>query len=171
MKRNVYFSILWYSWGGNHAYLIKFNYWQNMKGQNLNMLIYSWFPTWTMCGNLGILNYFFEFWKKTRNIIEFVTKMSNFLQQCKILHPKKGWWEKGFKIILLANDFEWPSLRITSLNPMPNAQVCVHLTVHITKLQLQTTVPKPLYIRHFACIYWDPGRWKSWCLHYLWPVK
>jgi hypothetical protein len=46
----------------------------------------------------------------------------------------------------------------TSLNPMPNARVCVHLTVHITKLQLQTIVPKPLHIRHFACIYWDPGR-------------
>jgi hypothetical protein len=26
----------------------------------------------------------------------------------------------------------------TSLNPMPNAQVCVYLTIHITKLQLQT---------------------------------
>ncbi len=34
----------------------------------------------------------------------------------------------------------------TSLNPVPNAQVCVYLTVHITKLQLQTTFPKPLYI-------------------------
>jgi hypothetical protein len=45
-----------------------------------------------------------------------------------------------------------------SLNPMPNAQVCVYLTVHITKLQLQTTFPKPLYIPHFACIHRDPGR-------------
>jgi len=36
----------------------------------------------------------------------------------------------------------------TSLNPVPNAQVCVYLTVHITKLQLQTTFPKPLYIPH-----------------------
>jgi hypothetical protein len=27
----------------------------------------------------------------------------------------------------------------TSLNPMHNAQVCVYLTVYITKLQLQTT--------------------------------
>jgi len=26
--------------------------------------------------------------------------------------------------------------------------VCVYLTVHITKLQLQTTFPKPLYIPH-----------------------
>jgi hypothetical protein len=34
----------------------------------------------------------------------------------------------------------------TSLNPVPNAQVCVYLTVHITKLQLQTTFPKPLFI-------------------------
>ncbi len=30
----------------------------------------------------------------------------------------------------------------TSLNPMPNVQVCVYLTVHITKLQLQTTFSK-----------------------------
>jgi hypothetical protein len=42
----------------------------------------------------------------------------------------------------------------TSLNPMPNAQVCVYLMVHITKLQLQTTFPKPLYIQHSACIHW-----------------
>jgi hypothetical protein len=48
--------------------------------------------------------------------------------------------------------------RVTSLNPMPNAQVCVYLTVHITKLQLQTTFSKPLYISHSACIHWDPGR-------------
>jgi hypothetical protein len=27
------------------------------------------------------------------------------------------------------------------LDPMPNAQVCVYLMVHITKLQLQTTFP------------------------------
>jgi len=49
---------------------------------------------------------------------------------------------------------------MTSLNPVPNAQVCVYLTVHITKLQLQlqTTFPKPLYIRHSACIHGDPGR-------------
>jgi hypothetical protein len=46
----------------------------------------------------------------------------------------------------------------TSMNPVPNAQVCVYLMVHITKLQLQTTFPKPLYIRHFACIHRDPGR-------------
>ncbi len=36
----------------------------------------------------------------------------------------------------------------TSLNPVPNAQVCVYLTVHITKLQVQTTFPKPFYIAH-----------------------
>jgi hypothetical protein len=59
----------------------------------------------------------------------------------------------------------------TSLNPVPNAQVCVYLTIHITKLQLQTTFPKPLYIPHFACIHQDPGYWKSWCLHCLWPVR
>jgi hypothetical protein len=27
------------------------------------------------------------------------------------------------------------------LDPMPNAQECVYLTVHMTKLQLQTTFP------------------------------
>jgi hypothetical protein len=32
------------------------------------------------------------------------------------------------------------------MNPVPNAQVCVYLTVHITKLQLQTTFLKSLYI-------------------------
>jgi hypothetical protein len=58
-----------------------------------------------------------------------------------------------------------------SLNPMPNAQVCVYLMVHITKLQVQTTFPKPLYIPHSTCIHGDPGRWKSWCLHCLWPVR
>jgi hypothetical protein len=52
------------------------------------------------------------------------------------------------------------TLRVTSLNPMPNAQVCVYLTVHITKLQLQTTFPKPLYIPHSACIHRDSsGPW------------
>jgi hypothetical protein len=49
----------------------------------------------------------------------------------------------------------------TSLNPVPNALVCVYLTVHITKLQLQTTFPKRLYIPHSPCIHRDPGRWKS----------
>ncbi len=43
----------------------------------------------------------------------------------------------------------------TSLNPVPNAQVCVYLTVHITKLQLQTTFSKSLCIPHSACIHWD----------------
>ncbi len=46
----------------------------------------------------------------------------------------------------------------TSLNPVPNAQVCVYLTIHITKLQLQTTFPKPFYIPHSACIHQDLGR-------------
>jgi hypothetical protein len=41
----------------------------------------------------------------------------------------------------------------TSLNLVPNAHVCVYLTVHITKLQLQTTFSKPLYIPHSACIH------------------
>ncbi len=38
----------------------------------------------------------------------------------------------------------------TSLNPVPNAQMCVYLTLHITKLQLHITFPKPLYIPHFS---------------------
>jgi hypothetical protein len=59
----------------------------------------------------------------------------------------------------------------TSLNPVPNAQVCVYLTIHMTKLQIQTTFSKPLYKSHFACIDWDPRRWKSWCLHCLWPCE
>jgi hypothetical protein len=49
-----------------------------------------------------------------------------------------------------------PQLYDTSLNPVPNAQVCVYLTVDNTKLQLQTTFPKPLYIPHSACIHRDP---------------
>ncbi len=32
-----------------------------------------------------------------------------------------------------------------SVNHVLNAQVCVYLKVHITKLQLQITFPKPLY--------------------------
>jgi hypothetical protein len=52
-------------------------------------------------------------------------------------------------------------LYMTSLNPVPNEQVCVYLLVHITKLHLQTTFPKPLYIPHFTCIHGDPGRSKS----------
>jgi hypothetical protein len=70
------------------------------------------------------------------------------------------------------NDASWcPLLYVTSLNPVPNAQRCVYLTVHITKLQLQTTFPKLHYIWHSTCIHWDPGPWKSWCLHCLWPMK
>jgi hypothetical protein len=34
--------------------------------------------------------------------------------------------------------------------------------------QLQTTFPKPLYIPHSTG---TPGRWKSWCLHCLWPMR
>jgi hypothetical protein len=47
---------------------------------------------------------------------------------------------------------------VTSLNLVPNAQVCMYLTVHIKKLQLQTTFPKPLYLSHSACIHRDTGR-------------
>ncbi len=63
-------------------------------------------------------------------------------------------------------------LRHINLNHVPNAQVCVCVfDVQIIKLQLQTTFPKPLYIPHSACIHWNPGRWKSWCLHCFWPVR
>jgi len=85
----------------------------------------------------------------------------------------RGWWPI-FLVSLglhVAWSFTLLTYIITSLNPLPNAEVCVYLTVHITKLQLQTTFPKPLYIRHSACIHGDPGRWKSWCLHCLWPVR
>jgi hypothetical protein len=41
---------------------------------------------------------------------------------------------------------------VTSLNPVPNAQVCVYLTVHITKLQLQTTFPN-LSIYHLSHVF------------------
>jgi hypothetical protein len=58
----------------------------------------------------------------------------------------------------LPNQENRHQLFYTSLNHVPNAQVCVYLTVHITKLQLQTTFPKPLYIPHSACIHRNPGR-------------
>jgi len=45
-----------------------------------------------------------------------------------------------------------------NLNSMLNAHVCVYLTIHVTKLQLQTTFPKPFYIPHFTCIHRDPSR-------------
>jgi hypothetical protein len=41
----------------------------------------------------------------------------------------------------------------SSMNPF----LPVHLIIHITKLDLPITFPKPLYIRHFACIHRDPG--------------
>ncbi len=47
---------------------------------------------------------------------------------------------------------------------------CVYLMVHITKLQLKTTLSKPLHMSHSACVHWDLGHWKSWCLHCLWPM-
>jgi len=60
-------------------------------------------------------------------------------------------------------------LYLTSLNPVPNAQVCVYFTVHITKLQLQITFSKHLCISHSACIHWDPGHWKScWVCCWYW---
>ncbi len=51
---------------------------------------------------------------------------------------------------LLNNSFLYT---LTSLNLVPNAQVCVYLMVHITKLQLQTTFPKLLYIPYSTCIH------------------
>jgi hypothetical protein len=72
----------------------------------------------------------------------------------------QDWFLAGMEHVLLL---------YTSLNPVPNAQVCVYLTVHITKLQLQTTFSKPLYIPHFACIHGDPGCWKScWVCCWYW---
>jgi hypothetical protein len=41
----------------------------------------------------------------------------------------------------------------TSLNPVPNAQVCVYLMVHITKLQLQTTFFQNLSIYHIPHVF------------------
>jgi hypothetical protein len=61
---------------------------------------------------------------------------------------------------------------------VPNAQVCVYLTVHITKSQLQTTFPKPLYISHSACIHQDPyisktSLYITFCMYPSgpWPLK
>jgi hypothetical protein len=58
----------------------------------------------------------------------------------------------------------------TSLNPVPNAQVCVYLTVHFTKLQLQTTFPKPLYIPHSAS---KTSLYTTFCMYPSgpWPLK
>jgi hypothetical protein len=47
---------------------------------------------------------------------------------------KSGREQVGQKIRCISV-VSWSS---TSLNPVPNAQVCVYLTVHTTKLQLQT---------------------------------
>ncbi len=77
----------------------------------------------------------------------------------------QGFWKMTFWFVLKVEI----NYRVTSLNPVPNAQVCVYLTVHITKLQLQTTFPKPLYISHSACIHRDPDRWKfCWVCCWYW---
>jgi hypothetical protein len=44
----------------------------------------------------------------------------------------------------------------TSLNPVPNAQVCVYLMIHITKLQLQTLHFQNLSIYHIPHISMGP---------------
>ncbi len=56
-----------------------------------------------------------------------------------------------------------------SLNPVPNAHVCVYLMIHITKLQLQTTFPEPLYIPHSRMYSSGPWPLKScWvCCWYI----
>ncbi len=41
----------------------------------------------------------------------------------------------------------------------------MYLTIHITKLKLQTRFPKPLNIPHSACIHRDPG-FESSCYDY-----
>ncbi len=67
--------------------------------------------------------------------------------------------------------FWWMLTRCYCVHQVSLWTLSIYVMVHITKLQLQTTFPKPLCIPHSACIHQDPGRWKSWCLHCLWPVK
>ncbi len=50
------------------------------------------------------------------------------------------------------------TLFILSKKSSMNSFLLVHLMIHTTKLHLPTTFPKPLYIRHSACIYRDPSR-------------
>jgi hypothetical protein len=73
------------------------------------------------------------------------------LKQAELEKMKKG--ENGW----LLQDEDGESQNTFILNPVPNAHVCVYLMIHITKLQLQTTFPKPLYIPHSTCIHRDPG--------------
>ncbi len=51
-----FFSILWCSLGGDHPYvgLVKFRYYQNMKGYFSNILVYLLVRTWTIYRNLTI---------------------------------------------------------------------------------------------------------------------
>ncbi len=76
-----------------------------------------------------------------------------------------GWRNKWMESFISSRR---PLIYKTSLNQVPNAQVCVYLSVHITKLQLQTTFPKPLYIPHShdAIHGWMTGwtdGWVTWC--------
>jgi hypothetical protein len=57
---------------------------------------------------------------------------------------------EGFKTILVGFLNMATNSIYTSLNPMPNAQVCVYLMVHITKLQLQTTLTNTGQEQSFA---------------------
>ncbi len=59
-----------------------------------------------------------------------------------------GWMTRQMDEMMLHDVFYY-----TSLNLVPNAQVCVYLTVHITKLQLHNTFPKPFYIWYSTCIH------------------
>jgi len=47
-----------------------------------------------------------------------------------------GWMTRQMDEMMLHNILYYI---YTNLNPVPNAHVCVYLTVHIIKLQLQTT--------------------------------
>ncbi len=66
---------------------------------------------------------------------------------------KKPYLKKKMRFVFFLQTSNLHLIKHRSLNPVPNAQMCVYLTIHITKLQLQTTFPKPLYIPHSACIH------------------
>ncbi len=106
-----------------------------------------------------------------RFIIEYIVSLRDFYRPLlgnnnnnnnRSIFLYEDFWKMIFWLVLKLEI----SYRVTSLNPVPNAQVCVYLTVHITKLQLQTAFPKPLYIPHSACIRWDPHREIA---TYSWP--